>query len=187
MPIHCIVRGWRSGQPVQVSYSGIMTEEDDPLTRDGNWLRLNISGDPKAMEQMGPNLGVSIGAVTQAGITLARYDVGALIDTGSECCCISQRMVPKMEGGLEGLRNISHVYGRVKNERTIRGVVRFQNGLEFVQNGLEFVRDFAVLQHLEPYDVLIGRDILKCGRMYLDLGNGNFRLYFPVRDPADTR
>jgi hypothetical protein len=180
MPIHCIVQGWRSGQPVQVSYSSIMTEEDDPLTRDGNWLRLTISGDPKAMEQMGPNLGVSIGAVTQAGTTLARHDVGALIDTGSECSCISQRMVPRMEGGLQGLRNILHVYGHVENQPTIRGVVRFQNGVEFV-------RDFAVLRHLEPYDVLIGRDILKRGRMYLDLGNGNWRLYFPAHGPAGTR
>jgi hypothetical protein len=39
-------------------------EEDDPLGRNGNWHRLSISFDPRAMEQMGPNLEVSIAAVT---------------------------------------------------------------------------------------------------------------------------
>jgi hypothetical protein len=154
-----------------------MTEENDPLARDGSWHRLNISGDPRGMEQWGPNLKVSIGAVTQCGTTLARHEVGALIDTGSECCCVSPRMVSKMEGGLEGLRDISHVYGRVKGQRTIRGVVRFENGVEFV-------RDFAVLEHLEPYDVLIGRDILKHCRFYMELGEGHWRLYFPVGSTA---
>lgn len=150
-----------------------MTEDNDPLAQDGKWHRLNIDGDPRAMEQWGPNLKVSIAAVTQEGQTLVRHEVGALIDTGSELCCISPRMVLKMERGLQGLRNISHVYGRVENERTIRGVVRFENGVEFV-------RDFAVLSHLDPYDVLIGRDILKHCRMYMDLGNGHWRLYFPA-------
>lgn len=154
-------------------YVTIMTADDDPLARDGNWHRLNISGDPMAMQQWGPNLKVSIGAVTQEGTTLARHDVGALIDTGSELCCISPRMVSKMQGGLEGLRNISHVYGRVEGERTIREAVRFENGVEFV-------RDFAVLHHLEPYDVLIGRDILSHCRVYMDLGKGQWRLYFPA-------
>ena len=118
-----------------------MTEDDDPLAREGTGHRLNISGDPRAMEQWGPNLKVSIGAVTQEGTTLARHEVSALIDTGSESCCISPRLASKMQGGLEGLRDISHVYGRVEGERTIRGGVRFENGVEFV-------RDFAVLQHL---------------------------------------
>ena len=149
-----------------------MTEEIDPLACDGNWHRLNISGDPRAMEQWGPNLKVSIGAVTQEGTILERHEVGALIDTGSESCCISPRMAPKIAGGLEGLRNISHVYGRVEGERTIRGVIQFENGVEFVL-------DFAVLRHLEPYDLLIGRDILKHCRMYMDLGGGHWRLCFP--------
>jgi hypothetical protein len=45
-----------------------MSEEDDPLARGGNWHRLSISfDDPRAMEQMGPNLEVSIAAVTEQG------------------------------------------------------------------------------------------------------------------------
>jgi hypothetical protein len=60
-----------------------MSEEDDPLALDGNWHRLCTSGDPSAMEQWGPNLKVSIAAVTQQGATLAHHEVGALIDTVS--------------------------------------------------------------------------------------------------------
>jgi hypothetical protein len=161
-----------------------MSEEDDPLARDGNWHRLSISfRDPRAMEQMGPNLKVSIAAVTQQGTILARHEVGALIDTGSEVSCISPRLAPRMNGGLQSLRNLSHVYGRVENQPTIRGLIRFENGVEFI-------RDCAVLQHLEPYDVLIGRDILGEGRMYIDGGKGHFRLYFPdrtaIRKSAET-
>ena len=147
-----------------------MSEEDDPHARDGNWRRLSISfDDPRAMEQMGPNLEVSIAAVTEKGTTLAHHEVGALIDTGSKSCCISPRLASKMDGGLRGVR--SHIYG---GQPTIRGLVRFKNGVEFI-------RDFSVLGDLAPYDVLIGRDILKEGRMYIDGRMGHFRLYFPNR------
>ena len=64
-----------------------MSEEDDPLALDGNWHRLCISGDASAMKQWGPNLKVSIAAVTQQGATLAHHEVGALIDTGSKSSC----------------------------------------------------------------------------------------------------
>ena|SRR5690242_20514247 len=118
-----------------------MAEEDDPLARDGNWHRLTVSGNPNAMEQWGPNLKVSIAAVTQQGAILARHDVSALVDTGSELSCISPRMLSRMEGGLEGLCNVSHVFGRVEGQRTIRGILRFENGVNFVL-------PFVVLQHL---------------------------------------
>jgi hypothetical protein len=156
-------------------YVTAMSEEDDPLARNGNWHRLSISfDDPRAMEQMGPNLEVSIAAVTEQGTTLAHHEVGALIDTGSKSSCISPRLAPKMEGGLRGVRSLSHIYGLLEGPPTIRGLVRFKNGVEFI-------RDFSVLDYLAPYDVLIGRDILREGRMYIDGGTGHFRLYFPDR------
>jgi hypothetical protein len=156
-------------------YVTAMSEEDDPLARNGNWHRLSISfDDPRAMEQMGPNLEVSIAAVTEQGTTLAHHEVGALIDTGSKSSCISPRLASKMDGGLRGVRSLSHIYGLLEGPPTIRGLVRFKNGVEFI-------RDFSVLDQLAPYDVLIGRDILREGRMYIDGGTGHFRLYFPDR------
>ena len=157
---------------IAVSNLTAMSEEDDPLARDGNWRRLSISFDDlRAMEQMGPNLEVSIAAVTEQGTTLAQHEVSALIDTGSKSCCISPRLAPKMDGGLRGVRN---VYGFLESRPTIRGLVRFKNGVEFI-------RDFSVLHDLAPYDVLIGRDILREGRMYIDGRTAHFRLYFPDR------
>ena len=153
-----------------------MREEDDPLALDGNGHRLCISGDASSMEQWGPNLKVSIAAVTQQGPTLAHHEVGALIDTGSKSSCISPRLAPKMEGGLRGVRSLSHIYGLLDGPPTIRGLVRFRNGVEFI-------RDFSVLDHLAPYDVLIGRDILRECCMYIDIGSGHFRLYFANRTP----
>jgi len=149
-----------------------MSEEDDPLARNGNWRRLSISVDPTAMEQMGPHLEVSIAAVTERGTILAHHEVGALIDTGSKSSCISPRLAPKMEGGVRGVRSLSQIF--LDGPPTIRGLVRFTNGVEFV-------RDFSVLDCLAPYDVLIGRDILREGRMYIDGSAGQFRLYFPDR------
>lgn len=149
-----------------------MNEEDDPLARDQNWHCLSISfDDSRAMEEMGPNLKVSIAAVTEQGKTLAHHEVRALIDTGSKSCCISPRLAPKMEGGLRGVRSMSHVYGLLEGPPTIRGLLRFKNGIEFI-------RDFSVLNDLAPYDVLIGRDILREGRVYIDGRAGHFRLYF---------
>ncbi|MGH9611901.1 MAG: retropepsin-like aspartic protease [Bryobacteraceae bacterium] len=150
-----------------------MSEEDDPLARDGNWHCLSISfDDPREMEQMGPNLEVSIAAVTEQGTTLADHAVGALIDTGSKSSCISPRLASNMAGGQRGVLNSSHIYGFHEGPPTIRGLVRFKNGVEFI-------RDFSVLDRLAPYDVLIGRDILREGRMYIDGSAGHFRLYFP--------
>jgi hypothetical protein len=94
-----------------------MSEEDDPLARNGNWHRLSISFDPRAMEQMGPNLEVSIAAVTEQGATLAHHEVGALIDTGSKSSCISPRLAPKMEGGRRGIRSLSHIYALLEGPR----------------------------------------------------------------------
>lgn len=149
-------------------------EEDDSLAWNGNWHRLSISFDPGEMEQMGPNLEVSIAAVTEQGMTRARHQVSALIDTGSRSSCISPRMAPKMEGGVRGVRSLSHIYGFLEGPPTIRGLVQFKNGVEFI-------RDFSVLDSLAPYDVLIGRDILREGRMYIDGDTGHFRLYFRNR------
>src|SRR5436305_7743717 len=105
-----------------------MSDEDDPLARDGSWRRLSISfDDPRAMEQMGPNLEVSIAAVTEQGMTLAHHEVSALIDTGSKPSCISPRLAPKMDGGLRGVRNL---YGFLESRPTIRGLVRFKNGVD---------------------------------------------------------
>jgi hypothetical protein len=151
-----------------------MSEQDDPLMRNGDWHRLSISFDPTEMEQMGPNLQVSIAAVTDKGTTLAHYTVSALIDTGAKSSCISPRMAPRMEGGVRGVRSLSHIYGVLAGPPTIRGLVRFKDRVEFI-------RDFSVLDQLAPYDVLIGRDILREGRMYIDGATGEFRLYFRNR------
>src|SRR5215470_12659257 len=145
-------------------------DDDDPLASDGYSHRITISGNPLAMKRLGPNLRVTITATAEDGTMLSSHDVGTIVDTGSQSSCISLRMVPRMVGAHEGRRTISHVFGR-EDERTLRGVLRFQNGVQFT-------RDFAVLAHLDHYDVLIGRDILKHCRMYMDLGKGEFRLYF---------
>jgi len=153
-----------------------MSEQDDPLMLNGDWHCLSISFDPTAMEQMGPNLQASIAAVTEKGTTLAHYEVSALVDTGSKFSCISPRLAPKMDGGVRGVRSLSQIYGMLEGPPTIRGLVR-------LKNGIEFIRDFSVLDYLAPYDILIGRDILREGRMYIDGGTGDFRLYFRNRTP----
>ena len=81
-----------------------------------------------------------------------------------------------MEGGLRGVRRLPHIYGLLEGPPTIQGLVRFKNGIEFI-------RDFSVLDQLAPYDVLIGRDILRECRMFIDIGRGHFRLYFANRTP----
>jgi hypothetical protein len=159
-----------------------MIEENDPLKRDGDSI-LTVTGKNVAsveiMEVLGPNLGVDICALTGARERLAWHRTSAVIDTGSQGCCISPRMVPLMSSGVEGYRDVATLKNGVKRERTIKGVVRFENGVEFE-------RDFSVEDYLEPYDVLIGRDILKELRMYFDLGNAHFRLYFPAELPRST-
>lgn len=159
---------------------------NDPLGLGDSWLPLHIQGrDPRAMEQHGPNMSVSIAAVAADGTRLLQHQGGAIIDTGAESCCVSPTMFKKLSGGVEGIRNIAHVKGRVDNERTIRAAVSWMAGVEFTC-------EFSLLEHLEPYDVLIGRDVLMKCHFYLDLGAAQFWLYAPAlpdtKDyPATTR
>ena len=97
-----------------------MREEDDPLAREGKWHRLSISfDDPRTLEQMGPNLEVSLAAVTEQGTTLAHHKVRALIDTGAKSSCISPRLASKMDGGLRGVRSLPNIYGILEGPPTI--------------------------------------------------------------------
>lgn len=150
---------------------------DDPLRLGDDWFRLSVKGgDPRGMEQHGPNMGVSIAAVTPGGETLAEHMGGAIIDTGAEVCCVSPAMFEKLKGGAEGMRNIGHVYGYVTGERTVRATVSWMPGVALP-------RDFSLLEHLAPYDVLIGRNILRECRFYLDIGAAAFHLY--TKKPAE--
>lgn len=150
---------------------------NDPLGLGDGWLRLHVKGkDPRAMVQHGPNMAVSIAAVAADGTLLPQQKGGAIIDTGAESCCVSPAMFKKLSGGVEGIRNIAHVYGQVANEMTIRAKVSWMHGVEFT-------RDFSLLEHLEPYDVLIGRDVLMTCHFYLDIGSAQFWLYAPLSSP----
>lgn len=145
----------------------------DPLNLGNDWICLHVTGkDARAMEQHGPNMGVTIAAVAPDGTRLLSQSGGAIIDTGAESCCVSPTMFEKLKGGVRGIRNIAHVYGQVSNERTIRATVSWIDGVEFT-------RDFSLLEHLAPYDVLIGRDVLRHCHFYFDLGNAQFWLYSP--------
>ncbi len=80
-------------------------------------------------------------------------------------------MWPKMQGGYVTTMNISHIYGRDEDQRAVRGALTFADGSEFV-------RDFAVLDHLDDYEVIVGRDVLREGRFFLDIGVGSWWLQF---------
>jgi hypothetical protein len=145
----------------------------DILSLGESWCRLHVqSKDPRAMEQHGPNMKVSIAAITADGTQMDPHEDGAIIDTGAESCCVSPTMFKKLSGGVELTRNIAHVFGESANEKTIRATVSWMPGVEFT-------RDFSLLEHLEPYGVLIGRDVLKDCHFYLDQGAGQFWLYAP--------
>jgi len=125
----------------------------DPLGLGDGWYRLRVqSKDPRAMEQNGPNLPVGVTAVSADGTRLEELGGGAIIDTGAESCCVSPAMFKKLKGGVQSVRNIAHVNGYVANEKTVRATVSWMPGVAFT-------RDFSLLEHLAPYDVLIGRDV----------------------------
>lgn len=65
------------------------------------------------------------------------------------------------------------INGLSLNERTVRATISWMPGVEFT-------RDFSLLEHLEPYHVLIGRDVLKACHFYFDLGAAQFWLYAPA-------
>ncbi|MBU4527457.1 MAG: hypothetical protein KUA43_04845 [Hoeflea sp.] len=130
---------------------------DNPLNLDSSWCCLNVQGrDPRAMIQQGPNIRVTIAAIAAIaadGTRLAVHVCGAIIDTGAEASCVSPDMFAKLAGGVQSVRDIAHAYGNVTGERTVRACVSWMPEVAFERN-------FSLLDHLAPYHVLIGRDIL---------------------------
>jgi hypothetical protein len=152
---------------------------NNPLNLDSDWHCLDVQGrDPRAMVQHGPNIRVTIAAISAGGTRLAEQVCGAIIDTGAESSCVSPDMFAKLRGGVRGVRNVAHVFGSVADESTVRASVSWMPGVAFE-------RDFALLEHLAPYDVLIGRDILSECRFYLDIKSAFFCLCSPKVCEAD--
>ena len=152
---------------------------NNPLDLDSDWHCLNVQGrDPRAMVQHGPNIKVTIAAISAGGTRLVEHVCGAIIDTGSETSCVSLDMFAKLAGGVQGVHNVAHVYGNVTGERTVRASVSWLPEVAFE-------REFSLLKHLAPYDVLIGRDILCECRFYLDIKSAFFCLCTPKAGIAD--
>ncbi|GAA2815021.1 hypothetical protein EDC40_107263 [Aminobacter aminovorans] len=91
---------------------------------------------------------------------------------------MSPDMFAKLAGGVQGLRNIAHVYGNVTGESTVRANASWMPEVAFE-------REFSLLEHLAPYGVLIGRDILCECRFYLDIKSAYFCLCTPKASKAD--
>lgn len=133
------------------------------------WTRLTVTSDFAIMKTIGPTLPIEFESLELKAET---KKVLALIDSGANHSCIGPRLFAAL--GISASRTINqHPAGKEPEYVPIfLGRIKFHNGTQI--DG-----DFAVLASLgDPYDILIGRDILSLCRLVIDFTTGNWELHF---------
>jgi hypothetical protein len=137
---------------------------------------LNYRYSPDQLQQLGPCVRVDIEHCPDDGQSSQRFlQVTAIIDTGAQGCCISSRLKARL-GDIpeDGTRNVHDLLGPHEGESIYRCKLIFGEGIEAVQH-------FSVLATLvEPYDILIGRDLLQGGQLSINFEEGRFSLLLDV-------
>jgi hypothetical protein len=132
-------------------------------------LAITGSQTPEDLQELGPCMTVAMrrpqGETPETGLI-------AIVDTGSGVSCISPRLAPRLGGEPDGTRNEAHAFGKEENKPTFRYELTYPDGRQV--EGTFTVHD----QLMEPYDVLIGRDLLADASLTINFDTGRWFIIF---------
>jgi hypothetical protein len=140
----------------------------------GGWVTLGVDMPVEEIVRYGPSLqGVKLTPDASFGhdnVSPLPRQVSAQMDTGAEISCISARLWQEL--GVKPCRFLN------ANSEASRPVPMCRANIAF-QNGTQINADLAVFAQLaQPHDLLIGRDILRLGRIVVDFTTGHWELEF---------
>lgn len=147
------------------------------ITKRANVTKLSFKAKPKALQQWGPNLRVIIQPIGDPPEVSEPELVPAIVDTGSEISGVSPRIAEKLKLPRAEPRNHTTLKGRRRSEPTVRAKIVFGDGVERHEI-------FSILDFIDDYDVLIGRDLLKDARLFIDFVSGEWHIEF--LEPENT-
>lgn len=131
-----------------------------------------IKVDPQRLLKGGLAIWVTMDGVASGGpATWSSMRVGAIVDTGAECSGISSKLHKAFAGAIVGSREIyTPTFGR-RSEPTVRCEMTYEDAASTTVTA-----DFSLIPELEPWDVLIGRDLLMNTKLVIDFPKGEWSM-----------
>jgi hypothetical protein len=132
-------------------------------------LAIIVNQTPKDLQERGPCISV---AMRRPQSEAAETGLIAIVDTGSAVSCISPRLAPRLGGEPDGTRDEANAFGKEENKPTFWYELTYSDGRQVEWK-------FTVHDQLmEPYDVLIGRDLLEDASLNINFDSGHWFIIF---------
>jgi hypothetical protein len=126
--------------------------------------------DPVKLLRIGLTLWMTMEAIPANGAsTVAPIRVGAILDTGSEACGVNPATAAKLSDAARIDRNIWTPTHGHRTEPALRCKITFEDGTSRTL-------DFSIIDELEPYEVLIGRDLVSEMKLDANFKTGEWTL-----------
>jgi hypothetical protein len=126
--------------------------------------------DPVRVREIGLTLWVTMEPIPPAGPSgVTPIRMGAILDTGSAVCGVNLATADRLIAARRTERRIYTPTLRVRVEPALRCRITFEDGASREL-------DFSVINELEPYEVLIGRDLMSEMKLDVNFSTGDWTL-----------
>jgi hypothetical protein len=122
------------------------------------------------LRALGLTLWVTMEPIPAAGVSaVAPIRVGAILDTGSEVCGINPATAQRLADAARIDRKIWTLTHGLRTEPALKCKITFEGGASRNQ-------EFSIINELEPYEVLIGRDLMSEMKLDVNFKTGDWTL-----------
>lgn len=126
--------------------------------------------DSTKLRQIGLTIWVQMEPVPASGVSsVSPIRVGAILDTGSECSGINPKTAARLADAKRTKRKIWTPTHSLRNEDALLCKITFEDGASRTL-------DFSIIKELEPYEVLIGRDLMSEMKLEVNFKTGEWSL-----------
>jgi hypothetical protein len=126
--------------------------------------------DPAKLRAIGLTLWVTMESIPPTGSsTVDPIRVAAILDTGSEVCGINPATAARLVDAARIDRKIMTPTHGIHTEPALRCRITFEDGASREL-------DFSIIKELEPYEVLIGRDLMSEMKLDVNFKTGEWML-----------
>jgi hypothetical protein len=126
--------------------------------------------DPAEFRRIGLTIWVQMAATSASGVSAAApIRVGAILDAGSEVSGLNPKTAERLEEAKRTKRKIWTPTNSFQEEDALLCRVTFEEGAYRTL-------DFSIIKELEPYGVLVGRDLMSEMKLEVNFKTGEWSL-----------
>ena len=126
--------------------------------------------DPAKLRKIGLTIWVQMEPIPTSGVSSAPpICVGAILDTGSEVSGVNPKTAERLADAKRTKRKIWTPTHSLRDEDALLCKITFEDGASRTF-------DFSIIKELEPYEVLIGRDLMSEMKLEVNFKTGDWSL-----------